>query len=93
MDKREIMETIRENGLFTLFDITDKRPVEYKEKYGVSFDTILENHLFVYVKVNGGKSKCARICEENGTILFIYNGTQIRYNPEDIQTIEIGEFL
>ena len=88
MDKRELMSHLRRGG-FTVFDITEKRPVEYQEKHGVSFDTFIDDREYLYVTVNGGKFKCARACEENGSILFIYNGEQIRYDPQDIQKVEV----
>ena len=88
MDKRELMSHLQRGG-FTVVDLTEKRPEMYQEKYGVSFDTFIDDREYLYAIVNGGKFKCARVCEESGSILFIYNGEQIRYDPQDIQKVEI----
>ena len=84
---KEIMDKIKEDGLFDVYSIEYKRQ-EDKDKYGNSFDTYLNDKNYAYVKVNGGTFKCKRIVEEFGRILFIYNGEQISYNPQDIHELE-----
>lgn len=88
MKIENITENIREEGSFEIHAIEYKSEHD-KEKYGTSFDTYTDKD-YIWVKVNGGLFKCKRIVEEFGRILFIYNGEQISWKPEDIQTLEIN---
>ena len=92
MDNQEIIDTIRGYGFFEVYEIPYKKESDNR-KYGKSFDTYLNDKEYVYVRVNGGHFKCKRIVEEFGRILFIYNGEQISWKPEDIQSIEIAELM
>lgn len=83
----EIKDKIREEPSFDVYDIEYKSQ-EDKDKYGTSFDTYLNDKEYVYVCVNGGTFKVKRIVEEYGRILFIYNGEQISWKPEDITNIQ-----
>ena len=82
----EIKSKINEETSFDVYDIEYKKEKD-KEKYGTSFDTYLNDKEYVYITVNGGTFKVKRIVEEYGRILFIYNGEQISYKPEDITEI------
>ena len=88
MKIKDITDTIEKEGSFKVYPIEYKSN-EDKEKYGLSFDTYTDKD-FIWVRVNGGLFKCRRICEEYGRILFIYNGEQISWKPEDITTLEIN---
>ena len=83
---KDIKDKISEEPSFDVYDIEYKSDKD-KEKYGKSFDTYLNDKEYVYIKVNGGTFKVKRILEEYGRILFIYNGEQISYKPEDITEI------
>ena len=88
MDNQEIINRLEEDGTFEVYEIPYKSQ-EHKDKYGNSFDTHLNGKDYVYVRVNGGEFRVKRICEEFGRILFIYDGNQISWKPEAIQSIDI----
>ena len=82
----EITKILKDKGfeVFSIKYITR----EDQEKYGESFDAECENE-FKFVKVNKGEFKAKRIIEEYGSIVFIYNGEQVSFKKEDIDTFEV----
>lgn len=85
MNGKEILKALEQG--FKTFEIEYRNP-EHKEKYGTSFEAITDG-AFAFVKVNGGTFKAKRVVEEFGNVVFIYNGEQVSFKLEDINSVEV----
>lgn len=88
MDIDEIIGIFDENELFSVYEVSYKAQKD-KDKYGKSFDASLKSKDYVYICVNKGTFKAKRVIEEFGCIIFIYDGNQISWKTEDIESIRI----
>lgn len=81
LSKKEIVNKLKTSKL-EVYDGGEKR----------RFDTYIEPGEFIWVEVNGGTMKTARVCQDSMNpdyILFIYNGEEVRFRMDNIHTLEI----